>query len=165
MYPDTYFLDQGQPVVSQLIRLQLDTFENKIWDDLAGERGTVFARLQQDYGLSFDRYDLLILASVVEKEERNASNKPIVAGIFFNRLHDGMRLDADITLCYGLKEPYETCTPEVIVQGIYDKKNLFNTRQQAGLPPQAISSVSAETMAAVLSYQKTKNYYYLHDAQ
>jgi len=57
---------------------------------------------------------MLILASVVEKEERNTKNKPTVAGIFFNRLANGMRLDADITLCYGLHEPYETCTPALI---------------------------------------------------
>jgi UPF0755 protein len=59
-------------------------------------------------------YDTVILASIVEKEERTTTNKPTVAGVFFNRLANSMRLDADITLCYGLHEPYETCTPVLI---------------------------------------------------
>jgi UPF0755 protein len=69
------------------------------------------------------------LASVVEKEERNTKNKPTVAGIFINRLANGMRLDADITLCYGLHEAYETCIPSMIARKVSDKTNIYNTRQ------------------------------------
>jgi UPF0755 protein len=75
-----------------------------------------------------------------------------------------MRLDADITLCYGLKEPYETCTPSVIVKKISDKSNIYNTRQNYGLPPQPIANPSVESIVAVLNFQKTDYLYYLHDA-
>jgi UPF0755 protein len=104
------------------------------------------------------------LSTVVEKEERSNSNKPTVAGVFFNRLDKGMRLDADITLCYGLKEPYATCTPNVIVKKISDKSNIYNTRQNYGLPPQPIANPSVESIAAVLNYKKTDYLYYLHDS-
>lgn len=41
-----------------------------------------------------------------------------------------MRLDADITLCYGLKQPYAVCTPTYIARYVSDKTNVYNTRQQ-----------------------------------
>jgi UPF0755 protein len=76
-------------------------------------------------------YDLLIIASIVEKEERVDANRRTIAGVFFNRIDLGMRLGADISLCYGLEKGYETCTPEVIVQNLYDRSNLYNTRELA----------------------------------
>jgi len=143
--------------------MQLDAFDKKIYVKYGTDISEFYSRVKSDYKLDFGWYDIVKIASVVEKEERNSKNKPIVAGIFFNRLQDGMRLDADITLCYGLKEPYETCTPQVIVKSIHDENNVFNTRVKSGLVPQPISSVSAQTIQAVLNYQKTDNYYYLHD--
>lgn len=81
-------------------------------------------------GLDMTPYQILTLASVIEKEERAAANKPTVAGIFLKRLSLGMRIDADITLCYGLKTGYETCTPVLIAKSVSDTKNPYNTRQQ-----------------------------------
>lgn len=71
---------------------QLIAFKNTL--DLKGIR----------LGIDMSPYQLLTLASVIEKEERKTGNKPTVAGIFLKRLSIGMRLDADITLCYGLKQ-------------------------------------------------------------
>ncbi len=70
----------------------------------------------------------MILASIVEKEERSNSQRPAVASVFYNRLQDGMRIDADISLCYGLAQPYSACTPDVIVENLQDNTNLYNTR-------------------------------------
>jgi len=166
LYPDTYLLDVGQPFLEQLVDLQLQAFQKKVWSPYEEQITTLGQRLAQDnLNVDLDWYGVLTLASVVEKEERQAKNKPVVAWIFLNRLDQGMRLDADITLCYGLEEPYETCTPDVIVQKIYDEDNPFNTRQQAWLPPQVIANPSAETIAAVLNYELTDYFYYLHDSQ
>jgi len=46
----------------------------------------------------------LILASIVEKEERIDENRPVIASVFFNRLENEMQIDADISLCYGLEK-------------------------------------------------------------
>lgn len=156
LYPDTYHIDINQDFVKQLVDLQLQAFDTKIW-----------ATYQQQL-LQFDRwnyslYDLMILASIVEKEEKNVDNKPTVAGVFFNRLGAGMKLDADITLCYWLQQSYDKCTPSVIAQHITDGDNLYNTRQRAGLTPQIISNPSVETIWAVLAYKDTDYVYYLHD--
>ncbi len=72
-----------------------------------------------------------MLASIIEKEERYGPNRPTIASVFFNRLETGMRIDADISLCYGLGKGYENCTPEVIVENLYDASNVYNTRAVA----------------------------------
>lgn len=91
-------------------------------------------------------------------------NKPIIAGIFLNRLEKGMRLDADITLCYGLKFTYDQCHQNILPH-LNDANNPYNTRQVSGLMPTPISSPSIETILAVLNFQKTDYLFYLHDNQ
>jgi UPF0755 protein len=155
LYPDTYNTDANTSIIDQLVYLQLENFNNKVWkpnaDFIANQGG--------------NRYHDVILASIVEKEERNPDNKPTVAGIFLKRLQIGMTLDADITLCYGLKQPYANCTPSVIAQNISDKNNPYNTRAVHGLPPTPISNPTAESISAVLHPQTTDYLYYLHDSQ
>jgi len=81
-----------------------------------------------DYDFSLSSYGALILASIIEKEERSNAQRPAIAGVFYNRLQDGMKIDADISLCYGLAQPYSACTPDVIVDNLQDKANVYNTR-------------------------------------
>jgi len=155
LYPDTYHLDVwATNLIDQLVYLQLENFWKKVWSIYSGQ-ALLSSRMTW--------YDAVVLASVVEKEERNTKNKPTVAGIFINRLANGMRLDADITLCYGLHEPYETCTPALISRGIYDKTNIYNTRQVWWIPPQAISNPAVDSIDAVLNFVDSDYVYYLHD--
>lgn len=105
------------------------------------------------------------MASIVEKEERSTKNQPSVTSVFFNRLQDGMQIDADISLCYGLQKPYAMCTPSVIVNFLYDKNNPYNTRAVKGLPPTPIANVPASTIKALLDAKKSSAYFYLHDSE
>jgi UPF0755 protein len=123
LYPDTYYLDDWQNLVKQLVSIQLNTFKKKVREPYAAD----FSALQSTHHLS--TYETITLASIIEKEEKNADNKPTVAGIFFNRLQQGMLLGADITLCYAFKQPYATCTPSLIAKNVSDTKNPYNTRQ------------------------------------
>jgi cell division protein YceG involved in septum cleavage len=74
-----------------------------------------------------------------------------------------MRLGADITLCYGLETGYETCTPQQIVNNLYDRTNLYNTRELTGLTPTPIANITDDSIAAVISPQVHDNLFYLHD--
>ena len=150
LYPDTYNTDAGNNIVDQLVFLQLENFKTKVRDAHQAEIS------------STNRYQNMILASIVEKEERNNANKATVAGIFFKRLQIWMKLDADITLCYGLHETYASCTPSVIAKNISDKSNPYNTRQNGWLPPQPISNPTVESIVAVLHPQASDYLYYLH---
>lgn len=155
LYPDTYHVDIDAPFIKQLVTQQLRNFEKKIWTSMSGIR----------LGIDMSPYQLLVLASVIEKEERKASNKPTVAGIFLKRLSIGMRIDADITLCYGLKTWYGTCTPSLIAKNVDDSKNPYNTRQQKWLPPTPICSPTVSSVDALLNFVASDYLFYLHDMQ
>lgn len=154
LYPDTYFLDQNSDIVEQLIKAQLRNFQQKVW--------TPYAEKITKFWHNLSAYQVLILASVIENEEKSATNKPLIAWIFLNRLEKNMRLDADVTLCYGLKITYDQCRQN-IVPHLHDANNPYNTRQVFGLMPTPISSPSVETFQALLNYQQTNALYYLHD--
>jgi cell division protein YceG involved in septum cleavage len=67
LYPDTYNIDLDNDYIDQLVYLQLDTFNKKVWSKIC------------DQNFPLDFYKFISLASVVEKEERNSTNKATVA--------------------------------------------------------------------------------------
>jgi cell division protein YceG involved in septum cleavage len=74
LYPDTYHVDRSKPIVPQLVRLQLQTFVKRVWPLLDG---VVVASPSGETRL--DWYDALILASIIEKEERVDANRDDIA--------------------------------------------------------------------------------------
>lgn len=166
LYPDTYFIDISKPIIPQLLTLQLQAFQDKVRTPY-GSQISSFSSALRTSGYEFDltAYSLIKLASVIENEEKSDANKPLIAGIFLNRIQQGMRLDADVTLCYGKSVTYDICTPSFIVEHLYDKSNPYNSRQVAWLPPTPISNPSIATIRAVLEYVRSDNLFYLHDAK
>lgn len=165
LYPDTYHLDPKQSIISQLVKIQLSTFQKKVYDPYKNAISNFSSSLQsQWYSFSLGRYNMVTLASIIEKEERSDSNKATIAWIFLNRIQNNMRIDADITLCYGLKTGYDFCSPSIIGQNIRDTENIYNTRVRNWLTPTPIANPSLSTFEALLEFKKTNNLYYLHDA-
>lgn len=105
--------------------------------------------------------DVITLASLVEKEAAK-SDKALIAGILWNRLNKHMLLQVDATLQYieGAEGNWWP-TPDPADKAT---SSPFNTYKNAGLPPHPIATPSLESIAAVLSPQKTSCLYYLHDA-
>ena len=156
LYPDTYFLSNRWNLVKELVSMQLNTFKSKVREPHSWD----FSNIQNRYWLSV--YQTVTLASIVEKEEKNNENKSTVAWIFYNRLKNWMLLGADITLCYGLAQPYSECTPAVIARKINDSNNKYNTRELAWLTPTPIWNPALSTIEAVLFPTQTSYFYYLH---
>ena len=149
--------------MDDLLYLQLEAFDTKIWQPYGEQLRTLSSRLEQlGYDFSLSTYGALIVASIIEKEERVDSNRPSIASVFFNRINEPMLIGADISLCYGLQEPYSTCTPSVIVNNLYDTDNPYNTRAVSGLPPTPIVSPTASSVQAVVTAEPTQWFYYLH---
>ncbi len=136
LYPDTYKFARGTTDAALLRRANL----------------TLMQRLQHHWdtraeGLPFDTpYEALILASIVERETGEASERPTIAGVFVRRMQIGMRLQSDPTVIYGLGEAYDgdirtrdlrTDTP-------------FNTYTRGGLPPTPIALAGDGALAAVM---------------
>jgi UPF0755 protein len=135
--------------MDEVIRTMLRQFDKKIWAE--------YLSLGQKKA-----YQTLILASIVEREERSISNQPIVAGILSKRVTEWIAMGADATVCYGYAKTQKQCTPAFIGTIIQDK-NPYNTRNKQGYPPTPISNISLSTWNAALSPETSPYYYYLHD--
>ena len=98
--------------------------------------------------------DVLILASIIEKEAGNNSEKLNIASVFLKRLSIGMRLQADPTIIYGLLPNFDG---DIKKSDILDNKNKFNTYMIQGLPPSPISISSISSINAA-SFSKPGEY-------
>jgi len=101
--------------------------------------------------------ELLILASIVEKETGKSSERPLIAGVFLERLSRGIRLQSDPTVIYGIGEQYD---------GNIRKKDLlrdspYNTYTRKGLPPTPIALPGAASLTAVAHPQRTGAIYFV----
>lgn len=89
-------------------------------------------------------YELLILASIVERESALASERPLIAGVFVRRLRIGMRLQTDPTVIYGLGERFDGNLRRVDLE----TDTPWNTYTRGGLPPTPIAAASKEALEA-----------------
>lgn len=102
-------------------------------------------------------YDVLIIASMVEKETLAPDERPLVAAVIYNRLHEGMPLGIDATLRYGLHIP----PTESIRQSQLDSDNPYNSRKIAGLPPTPIASPGLASIQAAAHPAKVDYLYFV----
>jgi len=150
LYPDTYAINPNTFTVKSLAVKMLENFESKILDSW------VITDMW-----SIELFDVITLASIVEKEERNPAERPVVAGILKKRLDEGWMIGADITVCYPFRLTAEECKLSV-TKYLYEV-NDYNTRQKIGLPAGPIWNPSVESIAAVVNPKVSEYYYYLHD--
>lgn len=108
--------------------------------------------------------ELVILASIVEKETARADERPRVAGVFVNRLNKSMPLQSDPTILYGLYggEAW-TMDRSAITRSDLDKKTEYNTYQIKALPPGPIGNPGRAAMEAVSNPSRTKDLYFVAD--
>ena len=139
LYPDTYFYKKGMKASDLLNKShkKLDDLLNTIWME------------RPDNDILKNKYQALILASIIEKEAGNHSEKPDIAGVFLKRISIGMKLQADPTIIYGLLPNFDG---DIRKSDILDKNNIYNTYMIKGLPPTPISMSSLSSIeAAILS--------------
>ena len=139
LYPDTYFYKKGMKasVLLNKSHKKLNDLLNKIW------------MKKPDNDILKNKYQALILASIIEKEAGNHSEKPDIAGVFLKRISIGMKLQADPTIIYGLLPNFDG---DIRKSDILDKNNIYNTYMINGLPPTPISISSMSSIeAAILS--------------
>ncbi|PIZ74084.1 endolytic transglycosylase MltG [Candidatus Peregrinibacteria bacterium CG_4_10_14_0_2_um_filter_43_11] len=150
LYPDTYFIDSEGFDSKTFIRRMLSTFKNHI--DSADE-----AVIQKS---ARTLEEIVIVASIVEREERNSSERPRVAGILWKRLDNNIGLGVDATILYALGRTKGGLTAhDLAIQSPY------NTRKYRGLPPTPISNPGVESLEAAIYPQKSDYLYYLHDSE
>ncbi|MCL2297084.1 MAG: endolytic transglycosylase MltG [Proteobacteria bacterium] len=146
-FPDTYHFaaDSDDVTVLKTAYQALQTRLSESW-----------AKRQEGLPLA-SPYEALILASIVEKETGTASDRPLVASVFINRLRIGMRLQADPTVIYGMGARYDG----KLRRRDLDTDTPYNTYTRAGLPPTPIAMVSQASLDAVLQPPSTKYMYFV----
>ncbi len=107
-------------------------------------------------------YEMLTLASIVEKETGKADERPRVAGVFVNRLVKGMPLQSDPTIVYGLVGGKGTLG-RGILRSELEQKTPYNTYSISGLPPGPICNPGRAAMEAVANPSRTKDIYFVAD--
>ena len=104
--------------------------------------------------------ELLILASIVEKETGVASERPQIAAVFVNRLREPMRLQSDPTIIYGITKGQSTLDRGLRRSEI-DERTPYNTYQIDGLPPTPIANPGIEALRAVANPDSHKYLYFV----
>lgn len=107
--------------------------------------------------------ELVILASIVEKETGIAAERPRIAGVFVNRLRKGMKLQSDPTILYGLYGGAAWKQSRTIMRSDLQRPNPYNTYQITGLPPGPIANPGRAAMEAVAHPEETGELYFVAD--
>ncbi len=144
LYPDTYILTRDARGAEKIMAMMVGRF-NKVW-------GEITAGLAEKPDLQ----KTVILASMVEKETGAAVERPLIAGVFLNRLQQGMRLQSDPTVVYGLENFSGTITRRDL-----QNPSPYNTYTLAGLPAGPICSPGKDALAAALAPTPTKALYFV----
>jgi UPF0755 protein len=146
-FPDTFYFNRHTTDIA-LLKISYDAMQAKL--DKAWQN--------REENLPYkNSYEALIMASIVEKETGKASERPMIAGVFINRMRFGMRLQTDPTVIYGMGLQFN---------GNIRKKDLltdtpYNTYTRSGLPPTPIAMPGIAAIEAALHPAKTKALYFV----
>ncbi len=102
--------------------------------------------------------DVVVIASMIQRETNNRAQMPLIAQVIYNRLKEGMPLGIDATTRYGLKAWDRPLTVED-----FNVDYPYDTRRRKGLPPTGIGSPTLEALEAALNPTPHDYFYYLHD--
>ena len=153
LMPDTYPFQRGlerKELINQMKQAQ-EKFLKEVWQ-------------RRVPGLPVKTpEEMVILASIVEKETGQAAERPHVASVFVNRLRQGIRLQSDPTIIYGIFGGQGKPSGRPIYQSDLDKKTDYNTYIIKALPPGPISNPGRASLEAVANPSKTNDLFFVAD--
>ncbi len=173
LFPDTYKFRVGETPAKVLDRMI--TRHQQIWRETASAHAAPFAKVKEKLGWT-DR-DVLVLASIVEKEAVAPTEQARIAQVFVNRLTSpsfpSRRLETDPTIRYGCMVPLQkspACqawdkSGRLFRAQLDDVANPYNTYRHAGLPPGPISNPGRGAMAAAMDPDGSKYFFFVAVAQ
>ena len=147
LFPDTYYFEKHDTDVT-LLKRAYDKMQSVLTQEWAHKAENLPFK---------NSYEALILASIVEKETAQVTERPLIAGVFIRRLQSGMMLQTDPTVIYGMGENY---------QGNISSKDLktptlYNTYTFSGLPPTPIAMPGKDAIYATLHPDNSNNLYFV----
>ena len=146
-FPDTYVFDPDEPDINIYRRASVAMQKQLLqaWD-------------QKDPSSPLKTpYELLILSSIIEKETGRSSDRGLVAAVFLNRLNQGMKLQTDPTVIYGIGKGFDGNLRKTDLR----KDSPYNTYMNKGLPPTPIAMPSKESLIAAVRPAQSKALYFV----
>jgi cell division protein YceG involved in septum cleavage len=154
LFPATYEIYAGEPA-SRLVGRQLTAFEENFGP----------AQVRRAKALGIISYQLLIVASMVEREAQIPNDRAKIAAVIYNRLHAGMPLGIDATIYYAVEQQKHiaTYTGELTESQLHIRSP-YNTRLHTGLPPTPISNPGLASIEAAVHPAHVSYLYYVAGA-
>jgi UPF0755 protein len=146
LFPDTYELLVDQATPEALVRRQLDTFTERVLPR--------YRKYAESASKPLTLHQALTLASIVEREAGVDADRPMIAGVYLNRLAKNMRLEADPTVQYAMGFQPQTgqwWKSPVFLEEYNKVVSPYNTYLNAGLPPGPIANPSLKSIEAALN--------------
>lgn len=155
MFPDTYLIPRDATAAG-VAKLFMDNFDKKVTP--------LVTRDAKSVGLTFD--EVIVLASIVEREGRSDADRPTIAGILLKRMKEDWPLQADATLQYmlGYQSAEKTWWKKSLTDEDKKVPSPYNTYKNTGLPKRPISNPGLAAITAVLHPKENEYWYYLHDS-
>ncbi|HHX27522.1 MAG TPA: endolytic transglycosylase MltG [Firmicutes bacterium] len=136
LFPDTYYIRKGM-TERELVVMMVKRLEQVFSKELREKAAQV----------NLTPHEAATLASIVEREAQTASERPIIAAVYMNRLRIGMKLDADPTVLYALGKPPDA----TVLWKDLEVDSPYNTYRNPGLPPGPIGNFGKASLEAVLA--------------
>lgn len=139
-------------------RERMQTEHSRFWTE---------ERLQKAEKIGLSPKEVMVLASIVQKETAKVDERPKVAGVYMNRIKNGWKLDADPTVIYALKDRLQNFDT-IIRRVLYKDLTLdspYNTYKYKELPPGPIAMPDISSVDAVLNYEDHDYFYFVADVQ
>ncbi len=172
LFPDTYYVSKDIQE-EELLELFIDNFKKRTAEILTEENLAKSGLTEEE---------VLIFASMVEREVRSEEDRQVVAGILLKRWREGMQLDVDATTQYAVSTyavcgSIERCAPKfdavkdfgwwpfVLTSEDLNLDSPYNTRKNVGLPPAPISNPGLSSIRSVINAVETPFYFYLTDKE
>ena len=149
LFPKKYEFE-GETSAEQIVDRLLEQY-------LIETRELDFEAAQRRFNLT--EYELVTVASLVEKESANPEERSVIAGVIYNRIRSGMPLQVDATVQYVLGKPKEDLSFNDL-----EVESPYNTYKNRGLPPGPIANPSRESIHAALEPAETNYLYYVLEA-
>ncbi len=149
LFPETYRVVPKGFDPADLVARQLTTFQERF----AGPRADALG--------ARSLHDVVVMASMLEREEPRPDQRAIVAGILYKRLDNGWKLGVDATSRYLLTDWNDR---KLFLAQLRDPADPYNTRLRGGLPPTAIGNPGTASLEAAIAPVESPYWYYLHDS-
>lgn len=153
LFPDTYLFPKDTDI-DLIISIMKKNFESKI------------ANIKQKKNNKLSNSDIIILASIVEREAKYANDRPLVASVYINRINIGILLQADATIQYalGFQVQEKTWWKKNLTKSDLAFNSSYNTYINPGLPPAPISNPGLLALESVFNPSDTDYLYYISDS-